>query len=88
MPVDPQQGLAVRALDDFVKLPNFLEKSTGHATPEESSFLKKRTKKLLRPGTAHDRGHGRDVAAAPDLKVFCFFSSEKKAFLPLPYFCA
>jgi hypothetical protein len=31
----------------------------------------------------HDRGHGRDLAAAPELKVFCFFSSEKKTLLLL-----
>jgi hypothetical protein len=48
------------------------------------SFLKKRTKKLLFFRRFHDRGHGRRVAAAPDIKVFCFFSSEKKTFLSLP----
>jgi hypothetical protein len=28
-----------------------------------------------------DPGHGRDLAAAPEIKVFCFFSSEKKNLL-------
>jgi hypothetical protein len=28
----------------------------------------------------HDRGHGRDLSAGAELKVFCFFSSEKKTF--------
>jgi hypothetical protein len=40
--------------------------------------LKKRTKKLLFFRSFHDRGHGRDLAASAGLKVFCFFSSEKK----------
>jgi hypothetical protein len=32
------------------------------------------------------RGHGRDRAAAPELKVFWFFSSEKNIFLPSDVF--
>jgi hypothetical protein len=50
---------------------------------ERRSFLKKRTKKLLFLRRPHDRGHGRDLAAGAGTKVFCFFSSEKKALLPL-----
>jgi hypothetical protein len=43
---------------------------------QESSFLKKRTKKLLLPALSHLSGDSRKI------KVFCFFSSEKKTFLP------
>jgi hypothetical protein len=39
------------------------------------SFLKKRTKKLLILSPA------RNDWTAQDIKVFCFFSSEKKTFL-------
>jgi hypothetical protein len=46
---------------------------------ENCSFLKKRTKRLLFLRGFHDRGHGRDLAAAPGTKVFWFFSSEKKS---------
>jgi hypothetical protein len=45
------------------------------------SFLKKRTKRLLRLRWRHDPGHGRHLSAGAGIKVFCFFSSEKKAFL-------
>ncbi len=31
--------------------------------------------------TSHLSGHGLDPSAGAELKVFCFFSSEKKAFL-------
>jgi arginyl-tRNA synthetase len=51
---------------------------------EECSFLKKRTKRLLLLRLQHDRGHGRDRYAGSGIKVFCFFSSEKKALLTLP----
>jgi hypothetical protein len=44
---------------------------------EESSFLKKRNKRLLFFRRSHDRGHGRDIAAGAGIKVFWFFSSEK-----------
>jgi phage gp16-like protein len=44
---------------------------------ESSSFLKKRTKKLLTLGVRFRRL--RDSQS----KVFCFFSSEKKTFLTL-----
>jgi len=44
---------------------------------KECSFLKKRTKKLLLPGAAHHD------EPAQDVKVFCFFSSEKKTLLAL-----
>jgi hypothetical protein len=47
--VDPKQGLAIRALEDFVKLPDFFEEGAGHLTHEEERknvlFLKKRNKK-------------------------------------------
>jgi len=49
---------------------------------ESSSFLKKRTKRLLSFRLSHDRGHGLDLSASEDIKVFCFFSSEKKTLLP------
>jgi hypothetical protein len=45
------------------------------------SFLKKRTKKLLRPGSdCHELRTG-------FAKVFCFFSSEKKALSFAQKFC-
>jgi len=46
------------------------------------SFLKKRTKKLLFLRRRHDAGHILDRGSCGEVKVFCFFSSEKKAFLP------
>ena len=54
-------------------------KSWHESSEESSSFLKKRTKKLLRPGV-----RCRKEPRQPE-KVFCFFSSEKKT---LPYLCA
>jgi hypothetical protein len=54
------------------------------------SFLKKRTKRLLLLRRFHDRGHGRDVAAGAGIKVFCFFSSEKRVlfqFIEAAVFC-
>jgi hypothetical protein len=47
--VDPKQGLAIRALEDFVKLPDFFEEGAGHLTHEEERknvlFLKKKNQK-------------------------------------------
>jgi hypothetical protein len=48
---------------------------------EDCSFLKKRTKRLLLLRGAHDPGLGRQRATGGGIKVFCFFSSEKKDFL-------
>jgi hypothetical protein len=42
------------------------------------SFLKKRTKKHLFLRQRHEPGHGPDCESGGDIKVFCFFSSEKK----------
>jgi hypothetical protein len=42
------------------------------------SFLKKRTKRLLFLRQRQDPGHGLDRGSGGDVKVFCFFSSEKK----------
>jgi hypothetical protein len=50
---------------------------------EESSFLKKRSKKLLCLRSLQRSGHGRQPSAGADIKVFCFFSSEKKTFFHL-----
>jgi hypothetical protein len=47
---------------------------------EESSFLKKRSKRLLFLRQRHDPGHGLDRGTRGEVKVFCFFSSEKKGF--------
>jgi outer membrane lipoprotein-sorting protein len=48
---------------------------------EACSFLKKRTKRLLRPAASRSRtAHA--VPSCKESKVFCFFSPEKKAFLP------
>jgi hypothetical protein len=51
---------------------------------ERRSFLKKRTKKLLFLRQRNDRGHGPCLTASAGIKVFCFFSSEKKS-LPSSY---
>jgi hypothetical protein len=48
---------------------------------EGCSFLKKRTKRLSIPRGADDTGLGRHGAAGGEVKVFCFFSSEKKDLL-------
>jgi len=45
---------------------------------EESSFLKKRSKRLLILRQHQDPGHGLDRGSGGEVKVFCFFSSEKK----------
>jgi hypothetical protein len=54
----------------------------GHSETEveESSFLKKRSKRLLLLRRSRDPGHGRHRDAGAGIKVFCFFSSEKKGF--------
>jgi hypothetical protein len=57
---------------------SLLQVRLGHKG--RSSFLKKRTKKLLLPGTRQDTGPGRQREAAEEVKVFCFFFSKKKAF--------
>jgi hypothetical protein len=41
--------------------------------------LKKRTKKLLLPRPRQDPGHGLDRGSGGEIKVFSFFSSEKKS---------
>jgi cytochrome c-type biogenesis protein CcmH len=52
-----------------------------------SSFLKKRSKRLLCLRQRNDAGHGLDRATSAEAKVFCFFSSEKKIFLALFLAC-
>jgi hypothetical protein len=47
---------------------------------ESSSFLKKRTKRLLFLRQRHDPGQILDLSARPEAKVFWFFSSEKNIF--------
>jgi hypothetical protein len=47
---------------------------------ERPSFLKKRSKKLLFLRRSHLTGQGLQASAGADIKVFCFFSSEKKTF--------
>jgi hypothetical protein len=47
---------------------------------EESSFLKKRSKRLLFLRCSQDPGHDTDLAASADIKVFWFFFSKKNAF--------
>jgi hypothetical protein len=42
-----------------------------------TSFLKKRSKRLLILRQAHLSGHGLDPSTCADSKVFWFFSSEK-----------
>jgi hypothetical protein len=49
---------------------------------EGCSFLKKRTKRLLSLRRLNLSGHGLDLCAGAELKVFWFFSSEKNM---LPY---
>jgi hypothetical protein len=44
----------------------------------DSSFLKKRSKRLLLFQRLHRGGHGLDPAAGAGIKVFWLFSSEKK----------
>jgi hypothetical protein len=50
---------------------------------EESSFLKKRSKRLLILRQRQHTGHGRDLGSGGELKVFWFFSSEKNKSLLL-----
>jgi len=52
------------------------------AKEESSSFLKKRTKKLLSLSRFNLSGHGLDVYAGAEIKVFWFFSSEKNSLSP------
>jgi hypothetical protein len=47
---------------------------------QESSFLKKRSKRLLFRRPRQDPGHGLDLGSGGELKVFWFFSSEKNTF--------
>jgi hypothetical protein len=60
MPVDPQQGLAIRAAQDFVAPPDFFQQGLGgHVLAYEqgsSSFPKKTTKRLLFLRQRHDPG--------------------------------
>jgi hypothetical protein len=44
---------------------------------EVPSFLKKRSKRLLFLRQRQDAGHGLDRGSGGEVKVFCFFSSEK-----------
>ncbi len=49
---------------------------------EESSFSEeKEAKRLLFLRLRGVPGYGHDTGSCGDIKVFCFFSSEKKAFL-------
>jgi phospholipid transport system substrate-binding protein len=48
---------------------------------ESSSFLKKRTKRLLSLRMSQDRGHGRDRAASAGIKVFLLLFLQKKTTL-------
>jgi hypothetical protein len=49
---------------------------------KDSSFSEeKEAKRLLFSAPRIDRGHGRGVGRAPEIKVFWFFSSEKNIFL-------
>jgi hypothetical protein len=48
---------------------------------EDSSFLKKRSKRLLFLVLRQDPGHGLDRGSGGEIKVFWFFSSEKNNFL-------
>jgi hypothetical protein len=47
---------------------------------KDSSFLKKRSKRLLIFRSLPLRGHVRDLTASAGIKVFWFFSSEKNIF--------
>jgi hypothetical protein len=48
---------------------------------EDSSFLKKRSKRLLFLVLRQDPGHDLDRGSGGEIKVFWFFSSEKNNFL-------
>jgi len=53
---------------------------------EESSFSEeKEAKRLLFLRQRQDAGHGLNLGSGGEVKVFCFFSSEKKDF---SYLCA
>jgi len=81
-----QSGVTQNRLVETASLPHCtrLSKITASQVKQEWSFLKKRTKRLLLPRRAQDRGHGRYRDAGAETKVFCFFSSEKKDFLFSP----
>jgi hypothetical protein len=51
---------------------------------KDSSFLKKRSKRLLFPALRQLSGHGLDLGRGGGIKVFWFFSSEKNVFFTLP----
>jgi hypothetical protein len=53
---------------------------------ESSSFLKKRTKKLLFSRRSHDRSHGLDLSAGARNKslLLLFFRKEDLSFLASP----
>jgi hypothetical protein len=86
--------LALAGMGIRVPLPPcvvFVQKIAGvHVAPAlqskeaRRSFLKKRTKRLLLLRRTHDPGHGLDLDAGGGIKVFCFFSSEKKAVVHIP----
>jgi hypothetical protein len=51
-----------------------------NALKEESSFLKKRSKRLLLSRSFPLGGHGQTLRAGAGVKGFWFFSSEKNSF--------
>jgi hypothetical protein len=53
----------------------------GFPKCEDSSFLKKRSKRLLFLVLRQDSGHGLERGSGGEIKVFWFFSSEKNNFL-------
>jgi len=53
----------------------------GEYHKEDSSFSEeKEAKRLLFRRSLIDSGHGIDLGSGGEIKVFCFFSSEKKDF--------
>jgi hypothetical protein len=44
-------------------------------------FSEEKNQKTFMSCTREHTGHGRRVGAAPEIKVFCFLSSEKQALL-------
>jgi hypothetical protein len=49
----------------------------------DSSFSEeKEAKRLLFSGSSQLSGHGRDLSAGAEIKVFWFFSSEKNTLFP------
>jgi hypothetical protein len=60
----------------------------SEAKKEESSFSEeKEAKRLLFRRSRIDLGNSPNVGNSGDIKVFCFFSSEKKNFLNCPVGC-